>query len=158
MLLFMGLQLFSEMPPQSLASNLNVDANVFSPMSRARLESWKMRNEEASEGLDMNIEPLMMSTMKGGEMKDENMKPLEVKTFQDTPTPYHRKASYDSDTESSKPRSYPAGRRRRSSGFVEYCRFCRNNGEDEAYYMSHVTKDSGGAVKCPVLRNYTCPK
>ena len=40
----------------------------------------------------------------------------------------------------------------------EYCRFCRNNDEKEEVYMSHVTKDSGGTVQCPVLRNYTCPK
>ena len=31
-----------------------------------------------------------------------------------------------------------------------------NNGEMEMY-MSHVTKGSGGNVRCPVLRNYTCP-
>ena len=37
------------------------------------------------------------------------------------------------------------------------CVFCRNNGEAEAIYQSHILKDSTGRVLCPVLRAYTCP-
>ena len=147
------------MPPQSLASNLNVDANIFSPMSRVRLESWKMRNEEAAASETMDIDTSKIVMKAGYNQSNEGnmlkMKETEVNTYQDT---HYYKASYESDIESSKPRQHQGGRRRRSSGFVEYCRFCRNNGEDEAFYMSHVTKDSGGAVKCPILRNYTCPR
>ena len=35
--------------------------------------------------------------------------------------------------------------------------FCQNNGEDEAYYMSHTCKDDFGHVICPVLSAYVCP-
>eukprot|EP00092_Neocalanus_flemingeri_P076734 GFUD01095213.1.p1 GENE.GFUD01095213.1~~GFUD01095213.1.p1 ORF type:complete len:201 (-),score=58.67 GFUD01095213.1:36-638(-) len=38
-----------------------------------------------------------------------------------------------------------------------YCRFCQNNGETEEIFLSHVTKESSGAVQCPILRSYTCP-
>ena len=48
--------------------------------------------------------------------------------------------------------------RRSYQQFIEYCRFCKNNGEKEEMYLSHVTKESGGKVQCPVLRDYTCPK
>ena len=51
-----------------------------------------------------------------------------------------------------------SGADRRSHPFIEYCRFCKNNGEKEEMYLSHVTKESGGNVQCPVLRNYTCPR
>ena len=128
-------------------------------MSRVRLESWKIRNEEAAANEAMDIEASkMLNKVAHNQAAEGNMSRMmesEVKSYQDL---HYPKASYDSDTESSKPRQHQGGGRRRSSGYVEYCRFCRNNGEDEAYYMSHVTKDSGGAVKCPVLRNYTCPK
>ena len=40
----------------------------------------------------------------------------------------------------------------------EYCRFCRSNGETIEVYSSHVTKERDGVVKCPVLREYVCPK
>lgn len=48
--------------------------------------------------------------------------------------------------------------RRSYQQYIEYCRFCKNNGEKEEMYLKHVTKDAGGTVQCPVLRNYTCPK
>lgn len=32
------------------------------------------------------------------------------------------------------------------------CVFCRNNGEEEAYYRKHLLKDIDGRVICPVLR------
>ena len=48
--------------------------------------------------------------------------------------------------------------RRSYQQFIEYCRFCKNNGEKEEMYLSHVTKEAGGKVQCPVLRDYTCPK
>ena len=40
----------------------------------------------------------------------------------------------------------------------EYCRFCKSNGENVETYSSHVTKEKDGVVKCPVLRDYVCPK
>lgn len=38
-----------------------------------------------------------------------------------------------------------------------FCVFCKNNGEDEQYYLSHTLKDDFGRVTCPVLFNYKCP-
>ena len=95
------------MPPQSLASNLNVDANIFSPMSRVRLESWKMRNEEAAASETMDIDTSKILMKAGYNQSNEGnmlkMKETEVNTYQDT---HYYKASYESDMESSKPRQH----------------------------------------------------
>ncbi|CAK1556376.1 unnamed protein product [Leptosia nina] len=37
------------------------------------------------------------------------------------------------------------------------CAFCKNNGEVEDLYASHVLKDVRGRVVCPVLRAFHCP-
>ena len=39
----------------------------------------------------------------------------------------------------------------------DFCVFCKNNGEDETYYLGHTLKDDDGRVCCPVLFAYTCP-
>ncbi|XP_071788899.1 nanos homolog 2-like [Asterias amurensis] len=38
-----------------------------------------------------------------------------------------------------------------------WCVFCKNNGESEEVYTSHVLKNSLDKVACPRLRAYTCP-
>ena len=38
-----------------------------------------------------------------------------------------------------------------------FCVFCKNNGEDESYYLSHTLKDDHGRVVCPILSAYICP-
>ena len=38
-----------------------------------------------------------------------------------------------------------------------WCVFCKNNGEPEAVYTSHVLKDGRDKVACPRLRAYICP-
>lgn len=38
-----------------------------------------------------------------------------------------------------------------------YCQFCQNNREPEAFYKSHILRDQDGRVVCPVLRAYNCP-
>ena len=38
-----------------------------------------------------------------------------------------------------------------------WCVFCKNNGESEAVYTSHVLMNSHDKVACPRLRVYTCP-
>ncbi|XP_022094328.1 nanos homolog 1-like [Acanthaster planci] len=38
-----------------------------------------------------------------------------------------------------------------------WCVFCKNNGESEMVYASHVLKDGDGKITCPILRAYTCP-
>ncbi|KAJ2944061.1 hypothetical protein O0L34_g8399 [Tuta absoluta] len=47
---------------------------------------------------------------------------------------------------------------RRNKRQPEECRFCKNNGERESYYRSHVLKDSNGRVCCPVLRAFVCKR
>ena len=37
------------------------------------------------------------------------------------------------------------------------CVFCKNNGEMESVFSSHVLKNEEGAIVCPILRAYTCP-
>lgn len=39
----------------------------------------------------------------------------------------------------------------------QVCVFCRNNGESEDLYASHVLKSVDGKTTCPILRAYTCP-
>lgn len=39
----------------------------------------------------------------------------------------------------------------------QVCVFCRNNGESEEVYASHVLKGPDGKTTCPILRAYTCP-
>lgn len=39
-----------------------------------------------------------------------------------------------------------------------YCQFCKNNGEPEEFFRSHILRNpSDGKVVCPVLRVYSCP-
>lgn len=39
-----------------------------------------------------------------------------------------------------------------------YCQFCKNNGEPEEFFRSHILRNPGdGKVVCPVLRVYSCP-
>ncbi|XP_022094327.1 nanos homolog 1-like [Acanthaster planci] len=40
---------------------------------------------------------------------------------------------------------------------ITWCVFCRNNGEAECVYASHLLKDSQGKTTCPILRAYACP-
>ena len=91
-------------------ASLNAEANVFSPVSKVKLESYKLEIEKY--------------------FQHEN-KALVSKLVQRLET---------------------NGRQ-----ITEYCRFCRNNGEKEEVYMSHVTKEASGNVQCPILRKYTCP-
>ncbi|RWS05682.1 Nanos-like protein 1 [Dinothrombium tinctorium] len=50
----------------------------------------------------------------------------------------------------------PPRMRRRMPSCVE-CVFCKNNGESEETYRSHILKDPEGIIMCPVLRAYNCP-
>jgi hypothetical protein len=38
-----------------------------------------------------------------------------------------------------------------------HCSFCKNNGESEEVYTSHVLKDVSGMVTCPILQLHVCP-
>ncbi|XP_026327405.1 uncharacterized protein LOC113235737 isoform X2 [Hyposmocoma kahamanoa] len=38
------------------------------------------------------------------------------------------------------------------------CAFCKNNGENEECYTTHMLKDWRGRVLCPVLRAFRCPR
>lgn len=40
---------------------------------------------------------------------------------------------------------------------INYCRFCKNNGEEEWVYTNHVLKDDEGRITCPILFHYRCP-
>ena len=42
-------------------------------------------------------------------------------------------------------------------GGKNVCVFCKNNGEQNGVFSSHVLKDDEGRVSCPILRKYTCP-
>lgn len=37
------------------------------------------------------------------------------------------------------------------------CAFCKNNGEEESVYRTHIVKDDKCEVVCPILFRYTCP-
>lgn len=45
----------------------------------------------------------------------------------------------------------------RKSTRYAFCVFCKNNQEDESFYLKHTLKDDEGRVTCPVLFHYTCP-
>jgi len=51
----------------------------------------------------------------------------------------------------------PPPRRPRPKITYNFCVFCKNNGEDEMYYLSHTLKNDDGLVTCPVLSAYICP-
>ena len=40
---------------------------------------------------------------------------------------------------------------------VLYCTFCKNNGESEQVYSSHLLKDSTSKITCPILFLHVCP-
>ena len=40
---------------------------------------------------------------------------------------------------------------------IQYCVFCKMNGEMDTVFMSHILKDTIGRTTCPYLRKYTCP-
>lgn len=47
---------------------------------------------------------------------------------------------------------------KRRRPLTQECRFCKNNGEREAYYKMHALKDAAGRVRCPVLRAFACQR
>jgi len=51
----------------------------------------------------------------------------------------------------------PASQTRSQKVKYNFCVFCKNNGEDESYYLSHTLKDDNGRVTCPILYKYKCP-
>ena len=55
------------------------------------------------------------------------------------------------------PLQVPVSSTTRPQANVQVCVFCRNNGESEAVYSSHILKDAEGRTTCPILRAYTCP-
>ena len=116
--------LFQIMAIVNAASNLNAEANAFSPIPQ--MSNLKMDFVSIAKGArDLD-----------GEDYEERI--LIKKMVQRT--------------------VLGSAERRRSHQFIEYCRFCKNNGEKEEMYLSHVIKDSEGYAACPVLRNYVCPK
>lgn len=55
------------------------------------------------------------------------------------------------------PAYLPPSRKFRTKIRFDFCVFCRNNGEDEQFFLAHTLKDDSGQVICPVLRAYVCP-
>ena len=51
----------------------------------------------------------------------------------------------------------PLSQTRNQKVKYNFCVFCKNNGEDESYYLSHTLKDDNGRVTCPILYKYKCP-
>ena len=39
-----------------------------------------------------------------------------------------------------------------------FCVFCKKNGENASYYLSHTMKDDNGRVICPILYRHSEPK
>lgn len=76
-------------------------------------------------------------------------------------SPYEPSPSSQSFQENPPPQlsqRVPLSQFNRSPKFkYSFCVFCKNNGEDEAYYLGHTVKDDKGFTSCPVLRAYTCP-
>ncbi|KAM4605924.1 nanos homolog 2 [Polymixia lowei] len=44
-----------------------------------------------------------------------------------------------------------------SMTYLDFCRFCKQNGESAEIYRSHRLKSNDGKVICPILWSYTCP-
>jgi len=104
-------------------------------------------NSRHSDGSGFSNSPSMPSD--GTSLFDFNHEPFESR---ECPMPSH--APYD-PTEFRRPP--PSQLMRRTKVEFTFCVFCKNNGEDEAFYLNHTLKDDAGYVRCPVLWKYRCP-
>lgn len=67
-----------------------------------------------------------------------------------------RDFEYCPDLDNGTPEITPRRKKNKKPVATE-CVFCKNNGEEEAYYRQHSLKYDDGRVSCPVLRAYECP-
>jgi len=99
-----------------------------------------------SDGSGFSNSPTMPSD--GTSLFDFNQEPFESR---ECPMPNH--APYEPEFR----RPPPSQLMRRTKVEFTFCVFCKNNGEDEAFYLNHTLKDDAGYVRCPVLWKYRCP-
>ena len=115
-----------------LTQLLNVEAREFSPLALLKISAYE---KSGNAGEKQVLEKL--------QNHDINK--------------YRRRRSVDDSGEKIvKARILEGSDEQRKS--LEFCRFCRSNGEKEDVYTSHRTKRADGVVECPILRNFICPK
>ena len=114
----------------SITNMLNAEAHEFSPLSIMKIEAARIAHEKRSAGVEKELMRKLQSH--------------EINSLVNLGSPRSSSKLQPSSVEW-----------RRAQ---EYCRFCRSNGETLEVYSSHVTKERDGVVKCPVLREYVCPK
>ena len=146
-------------------SHLNAEANIFSPMAQIKLAALQLKmKQEGNKDVDCEAEAKIVVDVDAARNKMMMVDELKTNQVQQVTSDddcgdtvlvqYHSSTEAETrvltPTVKTKTKIYKHTEFKRKQ-FIEYCRFCKNNGEEEHFYMSHVTK-AGAPVNYLILR------